>query len=55
MITYTKHITKAEVAADGICDRYIQWQKAFIKTEGKLLSYEQIKGLIGELCFLKMK
>ena len=44
-----------EVAADGICDRYIQWQKAFIKTEGKLLSYEQIKGLIGELCFLKMK
>ena len=23
MITYTKHITKAEVAADGICDRYI--------------------------------
>ena len=55
MVTYTKYIVKAEAAADSICSRYIQWQKAFMKTEGKLLSYEQIKGLIGELCFLKMK
>ena len=54
LILYTKHITKAEAIADSICGRYIQWQKAFIKTDGKLLSYEQIKGLIGELCFLKM-
>ncbi len=55
MISYTKHIVKAESAADAICGRYLQWQKAFVKTEGKLLSYEQIKGLIGELCFLKMR
>ncbi len=55
MITYTAHVVKQEMAADIICGRYIQWQKAFVKTEGKLLSYEQIKGLIGELCFMKMK
>ena len=55
MISYTRNIKKVENAADSICSRYIQWQKAFIRTEGKLLSYEQIKGLIGELCFLKME
>ena len=55
MISYTRNIKKVENAADSICSRYIQWQKAFIRTECKLLSYEQIKGLIGELCFLKME
>ncbi len=55
MVLNTRHIQKEEMAADSICSRYIQWQKAFMRTDGKLLSYEQIKGLIGELCFLKMK
>ena len=55
MISYTSHISKTETAADTICGRYIQWQKAFLKDEGIFLSYEQIRGLIGELCFLKMK
>lgn len=55
MIEYTRYIVKLDNSVDFICNRYSQWQKAFIKTEGKLLSYEQIKGLIGELCFLKMK
>ena len=55
MISYSRNVQKTEKAADCICGRYIQWQKAFIRTEGKLLSFEQIKGLIGELCFLKME
>ena len=55
MISYSNGIQNPEKVADYICARYLQWQKAFLKTEGKLLSYEQIKGLIGELCFLKMR
>lgn len=55
MIFYSRNVQKPENVADSICSRYIQWQKAFIRTEGKLLSFEQIKGLIGELCFLKME
>lgn len=55
MISYSHNVKKVENAADNICSRYIQWQKAFMRTEGRLLSYEQIKGLIGELCFLKME
>lgn len=55
LVEYTKYVQKAVSAADYICSRYMLWQKAFIKTDGKLLSFEQIKGLIGELCFLKMK
>lgn len=54
MISFTRCIVNASAAADCICSRYSQWQKAFIKTGGKLLPYEAIKGLIGELCFLKM-
>lgn len=55
MISYSENVFNPEIVADYICARYIQWQKAFIKTEGKILSFEQIKGLIGELCVLKMK
>lgn len=55
MITYTRGVTKKEKAADYVCSRYIVWQKAFSKNRGDLLSFEQIKGLLGELCFLKMK
>lgn len=55
MISYSRNVQKSKNAADNICSRYIQWQKAFIRTEGKLLSFEQIKGLIGELYFLKME
>lgn len=55
IISYTRTVSSPDFAADLICSRYIQWQKAFAKTDGKLLSYEQIKGLLGELCFLKMR
>ena len=54
MISNSRNIKKPENVTDSICSRYIQWQRAFIRTEGKLLSFEQIKGLIGELYFLKM-
>lgn len=55
IIEYSLKAKNPDQVADVICVRYKQWQKAFSKTEGKLLSYEQIKGLIGELLFLKMK
>lgn len=55
MVMYTEKMQNLENVADYICERYILWQKAFAKTEGNLLSFEQIKGLIGELCFLKMR
>lgn len=52
MIEYTRNIESKDSDADYICGRYIQWQNAFIKTGGKVLSFEIIKGLIGELTFL---
>ena len=55
MIAFSENSKDPKNVADYICSRYIQWQKAFVKTEGNLLSYEQIKGLMGELCVLKMK
>ena len=55
MISSSSIITSLDKAADFICTRYIKWQKAFVKTEGRILSFSQIKGLLGELCFLKMK
>lgn len=55
MIDFSQKLTQPDRAADAVCGRYLQWQKAFKKNNGELLSYEEIKGLIGELCFLKMK
>lgn len=55
VVSYTQNLNDSNKAADYISSRYLLWQKAFIKTEGKMLSYEEIKGLIGELFFLKLK
>lgn len=55
MINHTRQIKNTKKVAESICSRYVLWQKAFRKTEVGLLSFEEIKGLIGELCFLKMK
>lgn len=55
IVSYTRTLKNKNNSADYISSRYLLWQKAFIKTEGKILSYEEIKGLIGELYFLKMK
>lgn len=55
MIESTKLVIDPSKAADAVCGRYIQWQKAFKKTRGDLLGFEVIKGLIGELIFLRDK
>lgn len=55
MIDASRNVTQISRVADFVCARYEIWQKAFIKTGGTFLSYEQIKGLLGEMCFLKMK
>ncbi len=54
MVDSSRNCNEA-LAADYICARYLIWQRAFSLTAGKLLSYEQVKGLLGELCFLTMK
>lgn len=36
-----------------ICERYIKWQEMLKRKKGELLSEPEIKGLIGELYFLK--
>lgn len=40
-------------AADFLANRYAQWQKAFAKNNNGFLSYQEVKGLVGELCFLR--
>lgn len=53
MIDHSRFIRKTDSDANVICARYVQWQKAFVKNNGKILSFEEIKGLIGELIVLK--
>ena len=53
IIESSRSIKDTEKAADFLASRYIQWQKAFAKNNGGLLSYQEIKGLVGELCFLR--
>lgn len=55
MVSYSDQVKGAENVADNICARYMKWIDMFSKTGGKGLSYEEIKGLVGELYFLKMK
>ena len=55
MVDFSKKLTHPDRAADGVRERYLQWQKVFKRNNGELLSFEEVKGLIGELCFLKMK
>lgn len=53
MVDATRYIADSKKVADAVCGRYIQWQKAFKKTSGDLLGFEVVKGLIGELVFLR--
>ena len=53
MIEATRRVQDQDKVADIVCGRYIQWQKAFRKSNGELLGLEVIKGLIGELIFLR--
>ena len=55
IIETSRSVKKPVQAADFICGRYIQWQKAFMREGDGKLSSSEVKGLIGELCFLKMR
>jgi hypothetical protein len=53
MIRSSRDIRESTKTADFICSRYIQWQKAFARNNNGLLSPSEIKGLIGEMCFIQ--
>lgn len=53
MIRASRSIRDAGKTADFLCSRYVQWQKAFSRNNNGLLSPAEIKGLIGEMYFLR--
>lgn len=53
MIRSSREVKDAAKISDFICSRYVQWQKAFARNNNGLLSPSEIKGLIGEMCFLQ--
>ncbi len=55
LIRASRSIKDPKKTADFMCSRYVQWQKAFSKNNNGLLSPAEIKGLLGEMCFLQSK
>lgn len=53
MIESSRILKQEENGADFICYRYNQWQKMLKKNGEGLLSLSEVKGLLGELIFLK--
>ena len=53
MIVGGESIVDENKAAQYVVKRFALWQKVFSKNNGGHLSFEEIKGLIGELIFLK--
>lgn len=53
IIESSRSITDKTSGVEFICDRYQKWQDMLSKQKGELLSLSSIKGLIGELYFLK--
>lgn len=53
IIESTKFITNEKRGAIFVCNRYLRWQEMLKKRSQGMLSYIEIKGLIGELFFLK--
>lgn len=53
MIDYSRRIKEPNDKASAIRSRYLQWQTIFSERKGEKLSFSEIKGLIGELLFLK--
>lgn len=53
MIRASRSVKDPKKTADFMCARYVQWQKAFSRNNNGLLSPSEIKGLIGEMYFLK--
>lgn len=55
IIRASRSIRDPKKTADFMCSRYVQWQKAFSRNNNGLLSPAEIKGLIGEMCFLQSR
>jgi len=53
IIDSSRSLKNKDLGAAFICDRYEKWQDMLSKLNGELLSPPLIKGLIGELIFLK--
>ena len=49
----SEDVSDEDQGALFICNRYIKWQQLLKKNSSGLLSFSEIKGLIGELIFLK--
>lgn len=55
IIRASRSVRDPKKTADFMCSRYVQWQKAFSRNNNGLLSPAEIKGLIGEMCFLQSR
>lgn len=53
IIESSRNIHNIKDGIDFICKRYVQWQKMLKSNKSGLLSKSEVKGLIGELMFLK--
>lgn len=53
IIESSRAIKDLSKAAEFLANRYVQWQRAFAKNNNGFLSFQEVKGLVGELCFLK--
>lgn len=53
IIESTRFVSNADRGAIFVCNRYLRWQEMLKKKTQGLLSYMEIKGLTGELYFLK--
>ncbi len=55
MIESSRKVLSNDEGVLFFCDRYRKWQKMLLKNNGDLLTIPEIKGLIGELIFLRNK
>lgn len=53
IITSSEDIKNPANGMAFVCDRYEKWKDLLRKNSSGLLTFAQIKGLLGELCFLK--
>ncbi len=53
MVYGSEKVRNEEKATGYILGRFLLWQKIFSRKNGGFLSFEEIKGLIGEIVFLK--
>lgn len=53
LITASQNLEGAEAGTEFICSRYLKWQEMLSAVKNYVLSRSEIKGLIGEMIFLK--